>query len=236
MTAQETYRAVLAELRKNNTSTMTPAEFNYHAWVGQVEYVKTRYWGYDQHQKAIDDLQKITVVTDGVAGNPAPLANVGNNVQGEEAFALPKDGATPYMFLLNAQFRITYVNDPCNTGESGWVAGYARPYNENSQNVYDQSNETDRVHYRLSNDLVRPLPGTYNGYVSGARISYLRYPVRMLLDETTGESVTDPELDDRVMMEVVKWISHSFLETIESYRLKTMEMVQGKTFVHQKNN
>ena len=40
----EVYKAVLAELKHYNTTSMTPDEFNYHIWIATLEYVKNRYW------------------------------------------------------------------------------------------------------------------------------------------------------------------------------------------------
>ena len=237
MTAQEVYKGVLAELRKEETTSMTPEEFNYHAFIGQLEYVKTRYWGFDRHQKAIDDLQQLIVVTDGLFGNPLPLNNLGLSEPGQEGFALPYDSMTGegYLYMLQGKASVIYKGHPCVSDASpGTVYLRYKQHNINTANVYDNQSE-DYVHYYLESGYIRIEPG-FPGHVSQLIIRYLRYPARILVDETTGESVSNPELNDMATLEVIKWITHSFLETIESYRLQTMEAIQGKVFVHQTNN
>ena len=118
VTSTDVYKAVLAELKHYNTTSMTPDEFNYHIWIATLEYVKNRYWAHEQHQKQIDDLSVIKIVTDGVAGYPAPLVNLGPAIAGQEYVDLPAD----YLHLLAVSVKVLYKNVPCET--DGTLSNY----------------------------------------------------------------------------------------------------------------
>jgi hypothetical protein len=109
MTAVEEYEACLQELEYQQTASMTPDEFNHHYKIAQYEWIKTRFAAYEQNTKAIEDLQVAKVVTDGLAGQPAPLQNAGQNIAGREYFILPTD----LLFITNVRGRVIYNGMPC---------------------------------------------------------------------------------------------------------------------------
>ena len=234
ITAEDMYREVLNLLNKENTRTMTPSEFN--SWINRsmIDYVKTKYFEYDQHQKRMDDINEIIVRTDGIAGNPAPIANAGNNVAGEEYFPLPYvSGGEPnfgYMFLLNVAFKINYIGNDCFTDntESGWLKG--KPYNadiENEANYYDRPQD-DRLYYQIVGRNIRPFTGT-SSYATQARLMYLRYPSEIEVD-SNGLSVKNSEFEARVNYEIVKLCVRQYLESIESPRHQTFTSDESLNF------
>ena len=72
MTGLDTFKAVLVELASERTRSMTPAEFNHHYKVGELEWIRLHYDVYDEYQAAKERLEMIAVETDGVFG-PSPL-------------------------------------------------------------------------------------------------------------------------------------------------------------------
>lgn len=230
------YQAVLHELNRSSTISMTPTRFNYHAKVGQLEYLKMRYWAFDKHQKAVDDLQPIIVVTDGIAGSPSPIANTGANTVGSESFAVPKDiaGLDQELFLLQVHFLLTYQGNPCHDdgAVSEPIVARYRTHNVDRRNAYQRGNDDKLFYLFHGNRLRRAEKGKSLSVATSCIMSYLRYPREITVD-ADGASLTDPELGTSQNMDIVKWVAASYLETIESLRQRTIAEVQGRTFVHQ---
>jgi len=65
MTATEIYKSFLLEIRKFNTSTVDPDEFNRRINIGQRKWLNAKAPLTELTQDIIDDLQMIRVVTDG---------------------------------------------------------------------------------------------------------------------------------------------------------------------------
>jgi hypothetical protein len=230
-TAEDMYRAVLSLINKESTQTMTPDEFNLWANRGQIEYVKARYLQYDQHQKRIDDLKVIITKTDGTGSNASPIPNTGTNTAGEEIFVLPFDSdGDPnygYMFLLNVSFKIQYQDNKCNTGVSDWLK--AKPMHadmEHELNYYERPND-NRLYYQIIGNEIRPITGT-NSYATECNIMYLRYPKEIQF--VPGGVSVNPEFEPRVNLEIAKWISRGFLESIESPRFQSFTAEDNLTF------
>lgn len=224
VTAEDLYRAVLSLINKENTRTITPSEFN--EWVNrtQLDYVKDRYKEYDMHQKRIDDLNEIIVKTDGTGSNPAPIANTGNNVPGEEVFLLPYvengDPNFGYMFLLNAKMKINYIGNKCfdDNTESGYLKAKYLPADVETEFNYYNKPKDDRLYYQIINRSIRPITGT-SSYATSAVIMYIRYP--RVIEFVDGGASTDPEFEPRVNMEIAKQCARAYLESIESPRHQT---------------
>lgn len=238
MTAADTYVAVLAELKAENTTSMTPDEFNYHIKVAQYEYARIRYMAYEQHQRTLDDLRSIHVMTDGISG-PAPLVNVGIPQPELEVFVLPTD----YMDLLSVRARLRYYGEPCHT--DGTLSDYMA-----SKAIQDNRKEAIRHSY-YSKPAARPdrvyhsLYGAGNTgggatlrFMAGSSIvdsviaTYLRKPSDITVDGN-GNSVLNPQWDDVQMQEIVKWCVASYLEKIESMRTQTYMSLLGITHSNQ---
>jgi len=226
----EVYKAVLAELKHYNTTSMTPAEFNYHIWIATLEYVKNRYWAHEQHQKQIDDLSVIKVVTDGVAGFPAPLVNLGPAVAGQEYVQLPAN----YLHLLAVSVKVKYKNQPCEVDNtmSGYISAthlkddfrftieddyYKKPSAEWPNLYYDQRG--NRLTFRCGDSIVQD-----------AKIAYLRLPQRINFDVTNQNNV-DSEFAWPQTLEIVKHCVISYLETIKDPRVQSMLPITERNFL-----
>lgn len=228
--AVDVYKAVLSELKHYNTTSMTPDEFNYHIWIATLEYVKNRYWAHEQHQKQIDDLSVIKVVTDGVAGYPAPLVNLGPAISGQEYVQLPAN----YLHLLAVSVKVRYVSVPCKADntlsdyiaathikdDSRFVVGddyYKRPTAEWPNLYYDQRGNKLTFNCGLS-------------VVQSAMIAYLRLPQRIFFD-VTGLAHVPSEFAWPQTLEIVKHCTISYLETIKDQRVQSMLPINERNFL-----
>lgn len=229
VTATEVYKAVLAELKHYNTTSMTPDEFNYHIWIAELEYVKNRYWAHEQHQKSIDDLSVIKVVTDGVAGFPAPLPNEGPAQPGKEYITLPAN----YLHLLAVAVSVKYNNVPCKTN------GAISPYTAATHLKDDQRYAIGEDYYKVP---IAEWPNLYydqrgnkltfncgTSIVQSVQLAYLRVPQRIVFDEVGGNHV-DSEFAWPQTLEIVKHCVISYLETTSNPRVQSMIGVTERNF------
>jgi hypothetical protein len=223
-TAKEMYQAFLAELRKENTASVTPEEFNYIAHAGQLQWVQTRYYLFETDQKHIEDLQAILVRTTGVGGMPTPLTNKGAAIVGKEYFTLPDNTITQgnKMFLINVSFELAGCTD-------FKVAGVKRMDNV-VKNAYDRPSDSNLYYQQYDNRIWRYDVGKGKKVANRAMVSYLRYPRDIKVDVTTGESVSNSEFDSRTNVEIVKFMVRTFLETIESQRQETFSQEQAGVY------
>lgn len=229
VSSTEVYKAVLKELKHYNTTSMTPEEFNYHIWIGQLEYVKNRYWAHEQHQKQIDDLDRIHIVTDGIAGNPGPLLNEGSAVAGEEYVTLPGN----LLYLLAVGVKVKYMNEPCKA--DGALSDYiaAKHLKDDERYMIDRAYyrkpkpEWPRLYYTQRNRVLVFAAG--DSIVQHVRLAYLRYPVRIVFDPT-GANHVDSEFDWGQTHEIIKHTVMSYLEIIESPRTQSYIGVDQKNF------
>ena len=231
VSAIEVYQGVLAELKHYNTTSMTPDEFNYHAWVSLLEWVKNKYWATDAHQSQMDDLDIIKVVTDGVAGSPSPIPNA--DVSGDAALAfidLPDD----YLHLLAVGVKVKYKNVPCETDdtESNYVSATNLKEDERFAigNDYYAKPEAvwPTIYYNQRN---RKLTfNTGDSLLLDCIISYYRYPVRIFFDVNDPTGGTACEFEWEQVMEIIKYITASYLETTSNPRWQTMTAEQQKHF------
>ena len=230
VTATEVYKAVLAELKHYNTTSMTPDEFNYHIWIAELEYVKNRYRAHEQHQKQIDDLSVIKVVTDGVASYPNPLVNEGPAVAGKEYVTLPTD----YLHLLAVSVRVRYKGVPCKTDNTlsdytaathlkddlRYVVGddyYKKPIAEWPNLYYDQRG--NKLTFNCGSSVVQDV-----------MIAYLRVPQRIFFD-VAGVNHVDSEFAWPQTLEIVKHCVISYLETIRDPRVQSMLPINERNFL-----
>lgn len=236
-TAEDMYRACLDELNRTRTIGLKPDRFNYHVNVAFFEWLKLRYWAFDRHQKAIDDLGLLTNVTDGVAGNPPPIPNTGLTAPGGEVFDVPADimGLEESMFILQVWFTPVYHGSNCYPeGHVGRpvVAEYYT-HNRHSRNPYNRSSEERFFWLMNAGRIRRVVTGTEGAMAQDCVLHYLRYPRKITVDPATGLGTGEPELGPSQNAEIVKWTVASYLENIESLRTRTMMEIQGSTFVHQ---
>lgn len=224
MTGVDTYKAVLHELKHENTTSMTPEEFRHHIYVGQLEYINWRYWAFEQHQKVIDDLRVLHVETNGIDGVP-PLTNAGLSAPEQEIFFLPEN----YMHLLAVRARVKYYGEPCQT--DGTLSDYIackfiqdNRVNAIKHHYYSKpAARYDRMWYRQFANKLRFLCGS--SIVQDVIATYLRKPIPISIDDN-GVNVTNSELDDPQTMEVVNWCVASYLEKIQDYRVQTKTMFE----------
>jgi hypothetical protein len=229
VSSTDVYKAVLAELKHYNTTSMTPAEFNYHIWIAELEYVKNRYWAHEQHQKQIDDLAVIKVVTDGVAGYPMPLPNEGPNMPGMEYVTLLQD----HLYLLAVAVQVKYKDVPCQ------VDGQLSPFTAATHLKDDERFVVSEDYYMKP---IAEYPNLYydqrgkrltfncgNSTVQNVMLSYLRLPARITFDET-GAAHVGSEFEWPQTLEIVKHCVISYLETVKDPRVQSMIGVTDRTF------
>ena len=230
MTAEEVYKSVLKELKQEYTTSITPEEFNHHIWVAEIEYVKTRYWAHEQHQKTIDDLRTIKVMTDGIGGMPNPLIASGSALPNSQFVTLPED----YMHLTAVSAIVEYVNEPCkkNGTLSDPIACSFLPDDKEKLVLGDFYSKPKpafpRLYYSQRGNVLVFKAGS--SIVRKVFLNYLRYPKRIAIDVNTGASIQDSEFLDEQTIEIVKWCVHSYLEKIEEMRVQTMALIQSKNF------
>ena len=231
MTAQEVYEAFLHELKQENTTSATPTEFNYHIWRAELEYVTTRYWSFDQHQKSIDDLDVITVETNSIAGSPAPLINSGANVSGQEYFIIPED----LLILLNVAISCKIYGDSCV--KDGTLKNFtaARFLSADREKVVHESYyskpsyEYPTLYYKIRSGNIIPVIG--ENIAQECIITYLKYPDKIEVDANTGTSITDSPFGDSQTLEIVRMGVLSYIETIESNRTQSMAFIENRKFL-----
>ena len=238
MTGQQVYEAFLHELKQENTTSATPIEFNYHIWRSQLEWVTTRYWAFDQHQKSIDDLDVITIETNGIAGMPVAITNSGSNVSGQEYFVIPED----LLILLNVAFSLKVYGDSCITDGTDKTFTAAKFLSADREKVVSESyysspsHEYPTIYYRIRNGNILPKMGS--SIAQECVITYLKYPTKIEVDPTTGISVTDSNgniisspFGDSQTLEIVRMAVLSYIETIESNRTQSMAFIENRKFI-----
>jgi hypothetical protein len=235
-TANEMFVGFLNVLNRQNTLGADPHEFNYHVKVGQVEYLKMRYWAFERHQKSLDDLEKITVITNGIAGAPSPIGNAGAAVAGSEYFPLPANilGLNEKIYLLKVRFKLQYKGNACQVENSAsrWITARLASHNRDERNVYVRDNDEKLYYHQTGGNIIRHAEFS-SSVATHALLHYLRMPREITVDPITGLSVTNPELGPIQNTEIVKWTVASYLEKIESYRHQSMLQVQGLVFNNQ---
>jgi hypothetical protein len=218
-TASDMYRGVLHELKEESTSSLTPSEFNYFIKVTQLQWFQSRYFAFEENQKHIDDLEVLLVLTDGTGGNPQPLINQGSAATGREYFTFPLDtaGNSEKMFLVTVQFKMKA--HPCYKGLSPLLnAKLKKTDNIANNNAYDRPSDNKLFYIQSNGKIFRyDNTGVSTSIAEQAVVAYLRKPREIIVDDL-GNSVSNPEFDERVNVELVKWCVRAFLETIESPR------------------
>lgn len=234
MTAAETYKAALTELRKQSTTTMTPREFNYWINVSQKEYIKTRYDSWQQHGKVSDNLRYVHVITDGRSGSPAPLANIGIATAGLEVFAAPAD----YSYLLSVSVIMRYKNEPCK--KDGTLSDIMEAVEDKDLRIgtknasfYDRpAPHPRRVYYSLRQQSPTDLRLVFragSSIVEKVILSYLRKPATIEINDQ-GASVSDPDFGDEEMAEIVRRCVLLYTENTEDTRAQSIGSLYATSF------
>lgn len=230
-TATEVYKAVLEELLHYNTTSMSPEQFNYRIWDAELTYVTNRYWAHEQHQKSIDDLDVIKVVTDGVAGFPAPLVALGPGTAGTEYIELPED----YLHLTAVSAKVKYKNVPCQ--EDGSLSNYiaCTPLKDDKRWAVDDDfyqepiAEWPNLYYDQRGKKMTFRAG--DSIVQSVMLAYLRYPKRIFFDVNNVAHV-DSEFTWKQTIEIVKLCAQIYIEAIESPRINTQPIItEQKNFL-----
>jgi hypothetical protein len=228
MTATEIYKAVLQELNYQETTTITPEEFNHHIWVAELEYVKTRYMAYERAQKTIDDLRVLKVTTDGIAGMPTPLLPNGT-IANAQWVVLPEN----YFRLTAVAVVAKYYGEPCKKDGTLSEPIPCRFLADDQAHLTSKSYymkpaaQYPRLYYVQRGNTLVFKAGT--SLVHYAIINYLRYPARIRVDDN-GQSLVDSEFLDEQNYELVKWCVASYLEKIEEMRMQSLRMMLNDSF------
>jgi hypothetical protein len=209
---------------------MTPNEFNFYSEIAHYNYITNRYADFEKHQKTIDDLQFLVVLTDGVGGNPSPLAlSVNTAKAGEEFFNLPiptNDNGGRKMFLLDVQFGFS-----CNGEGNNVLYHDARIKHHDShrtKNVYANPDDSRGQFYYLQlGNGIRKIGGKQ--LAVRAIVKYLRYPAIPTLN-ADGTTLREPELEKRVNSDIVEFIVSAYLEATSAPRQQTFQNENQKNF------
>jgi hypothetical protein len=185
-TAKELYEMVLIELRKQGTMSLTPKLFNYHVNAAQITWVADSYQVIDATQRSND---LVSVLEKRVI-----IANTGGNAPGQEIFIKPVD----FKHFLACAFRFKYYGVKCivdGTEDNNYISAkklFKGSLNKVVENHYTKPMaQKNRVFYdELENDY-RCVAGA--SIAKNMKLDYLRYPVEIKVNETTGESVLNPE-------------------------------------------
>ena len=230
MTGDLVYEAVLRELKNEYTTTITPSEFNYHIRVAQIEYTKTRYWAWDQHQKSIEDLSALKVVTNGIGGMPSPLSNMGSTAPNSQWTNSPQD----LQHLLSVSAICIYQGEPCRKNGSLSDPIACTYLADDKMNLvrsdyYSKPRpEFPCLYYYQADNKFYFWAGT--SIAHKVILSYQRYMTPIEVDPVTGANVTGSELGDMQTYEIVKWCALSYLEKIEEARMQTLSALLGTQF------
>lgn len=214
MTATEFYNKILEELRSHHTTTLTPLEFNELVDTMLYQWVQTRFYAFEQYQKSIDDLEKIVVVTNGEGGMPNPLPNLGKAIPGKEFFVLDDK-----VFLVNVRFFMS-AGSKCKRQEES--AQLKKTDFVSNKNSYDKPSNTNIFYQQYDGRIWRYDTGKSDRIAEKAIVTYLRKPVIPRLDEN-GNSLIDPEFDDRICNEQIKFIVQTYLERIKEPRQRSFQ-------------
>lgn len=228
VTAKDMYEALLHELRAENTASVTPSEFNYHINAAMLQWLQSRFFAMEETQKHIDDLEKLLVRTNGVGGAPQPLINQGEAKAGKEYFLFPSNAVffTDKAFLINVQFEMSA--HPCYDNQSKLIGAKIKKMDTvSNDNAYDLPNNHNLFYYQADGKIFRYDVGMSSTVASKAVVVYIRMPQKIGVNEITGESVSNPEFDPRVNLEIVKWAVRSLLENLESPRQNSFAAEQA---------
>lgn len=225
ITAQNMFTMFLDLLNKEETGTVTPAEFNRLINLAQEECVKNKYHEAELTQKRVDDLRVLEVRD--------VLPNVGVNQPGGEIFELPYSETgfvtTPgnpngdnhgYMFLLNVAFRIQYVNNKCkHTGISKPLKTKRMTADKEYEIESDPYNKPtdERLYHKMIGHTIRCITGTESFGVE-AHIDYLRYPRKINVPVPNASQDVSCELPLHIREEIVRIAVRKKLGIFESPR------------------
>jgi len=236
VTALDMYKYFLDGIHKESTSTVTPDEFNRVINQTQVEWIKNKYFQFEQTEKRIDDLRVLEVRDF--------IPNTGGLSPGDEEFILPYNNvnniATPgnptgtnhgYMFMLNIAFKIQYVNNECKlTGISDWLKSRTMKANfewEIQDDPYNKPKD-DRLFHKIIGDRVELYTDT-ESYGTEVRFDYLRYP-RVINTPTTADPVdVTSELPLHTRSEIISIAVRKTLGRMSSPRYQQQMVENSQT-------
>src|SRR3972149_4270347 len=208
VTAQDMYEALQDELNKEATGTIFPDEAERLLNRTQLDYIVGKYDEAEKTQKRIDDLREVTVIGESIL-------NTGSNTAGGEIFALPYSATANvttvknpsgtnrgYLFLLNAAFKIAYVDNSCFTGISGYQKRKPMKSDIKFEIARDPFNKPtdERLYHQTTGDRLLLFTGT-SSYGTEVLIDYIRYPRDIVIQ---GNSPVSCELSLHAILEVVK--------------------------------
>lgn len=226
VTAEEIYKGLLAELRYFETTSVSPKEFNYHIWRGMLQWIRNRYWSTGNHQAEKDDLDVLKIVTDGWAGSPSPLTNLGGN---QPYIDLPDD----YLHLLSVGVRVRFKNVPCQ------IDGQLSEYVPSTPLKEDERFAVGQDYYKLPQAI---WPDIYHNHrdrkltffvgdstVEDVIISYYRYPQR--IEFNPGGVNVDSEFAWEQAMQIIRFTAVDLLEKTQNPRWQSMSAEEQKHFL-----
>ena len=209
------YNAVLDGIFKQKTGTLYPDEFERLINKTQLEYVQNKLAQEEENQKRTDDLRELRVISPNIApGSPNTFPMPYN-----PAFVAPQ--LAGYLYLLDANFQITYVNNKCKlTGLSGWMKAKTMKsdWNEHElmKDCYNRPKD-DNLYYKVVGDNIILITGTQS---TGAfmQLEYYRYPVDISVTKSPNVNC---ELALHARQEIVDTAIRKYLEVVQDPRYQS---------------
>ena len=209
VTSRDMYVAVLDAINKENTGTVFPDEFNRLINEAQMDVVKNRYLDVERTQKRIDDLRELKTIQS--------LLPVGNTFTLPYTLTPATPGDHGYMFMLDARFKLNYVNNVCGlTGISDLLK--ARPLKSDfkTQILLDPYKRPadDNLYYEIIGTQLLLVNGT-SSTANSAEIEFLKYPHDIELD------VRDSILSVHLRQEIVDVAARKYLHRTQDPRYQS---------------
>lgn len=234
VTTEDMYKATLFSLQKENIGTVYPDYWNALINVAYNEWIDMKADEVELNQKRIDDLEVLRVVTDGVYQyNGTTIQPIsGTYTSPITEFELVPSGYPTYRRMLNAMFKIVYINNDCydDNTVSDWLGGKIMRSDERSvsmRNPYRKPKDS-RLYYEIINNVIRLETGT-DSYGSQARIEYIRQPDSIYYNETNPADTGDPttgsvncELAEKQKREIVDLAARIYIERVKDERYQTL--------------
>lgn len=214
VTALDMYELTLEILNKQNTTSVTPEEWNVWANTATLEHCLFLYEKYQNDQAITDKLGPIIV-------DPAPISNTGVAAPNQEIFVLPSD----YLRMLRIGIKLNYVNDPCFANGPGTEYVSATlltddQYGVIDDNPYRKAKSKNLYYYHKNGGLNIAIKTGGSSYGLEAEIRYLKYPKK--IDVTLSPGTGDSELPSDVKNDICHIIARKIIEAIESGRYQTI--------------
>lgn len=203
---EDMYRALLDGVKKESTTTISPARFNRLVNTAQLMWTMVNIKEVEIEQLDIDRFRNL-LVQEYLSPSVEPLF-----------FELSET----YLRMLSTAFKVRWKEGACETGDSDFLPGHYLKTNNVSVskvNPYRKTNQ-HRLHYRLIGNTVEFFDNPHCTPLS-CKISYVRYPVDMKYVGIGSTDNVECELPIHVRQEIVDIAVRIHLERVVDPRYKS---------------